>query len=50
MEHRRGEKYLNVEQVKAKLESAKAELRKRYGEAVEKIKEDLQEDHDKAQH
>ena len=30
-----------VENIKAKLESAKEELKKRYGETVDKIKEDL---------
>jgi hypothetical protein len=49
MEHKRVEKYLNVEHVKAKLESAKEELRKRYEEPVEKIKDDL-DNEEKAQH
>jgi hypothetical protein len=43
------EKYLSVEHVKAKLQSAKEELRKRYGEAVENIKKDMEEN-EKAQH
>ena len=38
----------DVQYIKAKLESAKEELKRRYGEAVEKIKEDLHEEDDNA--
>jgi hypothetical protein len=38
----------NVENIKAKLESAKEELKKRYGEAVEKIRQELDEEEDTA--
>ena len=34
----------DVKHIKAKLESAKEELKRRYGEAVDKIKEDMQDE------
>jgi hypothetical protein len=40
------EKNIDVEHIKAKLESAKEELKKRYGETVEKIKKDMDETSD----
>jgi hypothetical protein len=48
MQQNKKYKSADIENIKAKLQSAKEELQKRFGEAVEKIKEDIDQQKDVA--